>query len=267
MIIRLRRRPAPCGDFNGGGPSDRSRPPGPWWLVSRLCSALRPAARSWQGPAWRRAVWRRLVRATGAVGTMKIAISCSCVVRCHGARQRRLAGGCWSRCGRCCTDRPRRAGRTPPVWSLARLSAATPPRHRSGQMREAAAWRRSAPSPAAAGWRWALVGAWHLASAPAGDEFPANTCSTRAIMSSTPAGAPGWWSSNRPTGRSRSVGLHYHFAETNGALDFDRDAPRAACGSTSPARRCASSPASSARSSWSTWRAGTKRRSRSVFAA
>jgi urease subunit beta len=37
-------------------------------------------------------------------------------------------------------------------------------------------------------------------------------------MCSTPAGAPlPWWSST-------PVGSHYHFAETNGALGFDRTA-------------------------------------------
>ena len=52
--------------------------------------------------------------------------------------------------------------------------------------------------------------------------------------------------------RPIQVGSHYHFAETNAALGFDRE-PRAACGSTSAAaRRCASSRANLAPSSWST---------------
>ena len=48
--------------------------------------------------------------------------------------------------------------------------------------------------------------------------------------------------------RPIQVGSHYHFAETNAALAFDR-APRAASGSTSrPAPRCASSRDRAARS-------------------
>jgi len=70
--------------------------------------------------------------------------------------------------------------------------------------------------------------------------------------------------------RPVQVGSHYHFAEANAGLEFDRAAarglrhprrqpgwsstapPRAVCGWTSPqAPPCASSPASAARSRWS----------------
>ena len=56
--------------------------------------------------------------------------------------------------------------------------------------------------------------------------------------------------------RPVQVGSHFHFAETNSALDFDRDAAR---GMSPPAPPCASSRASAARciSSRSPARAGS----------
>jgi urease subunit beta len=50
--------------------------------------------------------------------------------------------------------------------------------------------------------------------------------------------------------RPIQVGSHYHFAETNPALRFDRAAARGMRLNIASARRCASSPASSARSNW-----------------
>ncbi len=51
--------------------------------------------------------------------------------------------------------------------------------------------------------------------------------------------------------RPIQVGSHYHFAETNGALGFDRAAAHGMrLEHSRPARRCALSPASSARWSW-----------------
>ncbi len=47
--------------------------------------------------------------------------------------------------------------------------------------------------------------------------------------------------------RPIQVGSHYHFAETNGALQFDRAAARGAASTSPPAPPCASSPARRAR--------------------
>jgi urease subunit gamma/beta len=69
----------------------------------------------------------------------------------------------------------------------------------------------------------------------------------RARSSSTPGRARDRARVANTGDRPIQVGSHYHFAETNPALRFDR-ARRAACGSTSPpARRCASSRARRAR--------------------
>ena len=48
--------------------------------------------------------------------------------------------------------------------------------------------------------------------------------------------------------RPVQVGSHFHFFEVNDALQFDRS-------TSPPARRCASSPASTARCSWWRWTA------------
>ena len=50
--------------------------------------------------------------------------------------------------------------------------------------------------------------------------------------------------------RPIQVGSHYHFFETNAALAFDRDQARGMRLTSPPAPRCASSPASRARSRW-----------------
>jgi hypothetical protein len=51
--------------------------------------------------------------------------------------------------------------------------------------------------------------------------------------------------------RPIQIGSHYHFAETNTALHFDRTAARASGSISPPVPPCASNPGSSARSSWS----------------
>jgi hypothetical protein len=56
--------------------------------------------------------------------------------------------------------------------------------------------------------------------------------------------------------RPVQVGSHYHFAETNSALDFDRDAARGHGWISRRARRCASSRARRGRCNWCPWRRG-----------